>query len=67
VKPSRCVAVEDSGNGLRSAASAQMTVVAIPNRSFPPPCQTLGLAAVVINSLDELRPELIDAIGVPKR
>jgi HAD superfamily hydrolase (TIGR01509 family) len=67
VKPSRCVAVEDSGNGLRSAASAQMTVVAIPNRSFPPTCQTLGLAAVVINSLDELRPELIDAIGVPKR
>jgi HAD superfamily hydrolase (TIGR01509 family) len=54
VPPTECAAVEDSTNGLRSAAAAGMTVVAIPNEEFPPAADALRLATVVIRSLDEL-------------
>jgi HAD superfamily hydrolase (TIGR01509 family) len=54
VAPAQCAAVEDSTNGLRSAAAAGMTVVAIPNEAFPPADDALRLATVVIRSLDEL-------------
>jgi HAD superfamily hydrolase (TIGR01509 family) len=55
VPPGSCAAVEDSTNGLRSAAAAGMTVVAIPNPHFPPEPDALGLAAAVLPSLSELR------------
>jgi HAD superfamily hydrolase (TIGR01509 family) len=58
VDPGRCAAVEDSTNGLRSAAAAGMLVVALPNREFPPAADALDLAAVVLDSLDELSPSL---------
>lgn len=58
VDPRRCAAVEDSTNGLRSAAAAGMLVVALPNREFPPAADALDLAAVVLDSLDELSPSL---------
>jgi beta-phosphoglucomutase-like phosphatase (HAD superfamily) len=61
-----CAAVEDSANGLRSAAAAGMTVIAIPNREFPPPQDALDLADVVIRSLAELRPELIETLSRPR-
>jgi HAD superfamily hydrolase (TIGR01509 family) len=54
VAPDRCVAVEDSAAGIRSAHSAGATVVAIPNRAYPPDGEALGLAAVVLDSLAEL-------------
>lgn len=56
--PGRSAAVEDSSNGLRSAAAAGMLVVALPNREFPPDADALELAAVVLGSLDELSPAL---------
>ena len=59
----RCAAVEDSSNGLRSAAAAGMTVVAVPNREFPPADDALRLAAIVIESLDGLRPELFESLN----
>jgi HAD superfamily hydrolase (TIGR01509 family) len=59
VPAAACVAVEDSANGIRSAKAAGMTVIAIPNREFPPPPEVLGTADAVIPSLDELRPELL--------
>ncbi|HUZ28758.1 MAG TPA: HAD family phosphatase [Solirubrobacteraceae bacterium] len=59
VSPERCAAVEDSSNGLRSAAAAGTTVVAIPNREFPPDEDALALAAVVLESIDQLTPERI--------
>jgi HAD superfamily hydrolase (TIGR01509 family) len=62
-RPAHCVAVEDSTSGLRAAAGASLTVVAIPNRHFPPEEDALRLADVVVDSLDELRPELIDRIA----
>ena len=54
--PRRSAAVEDSTNGLRAAAAAGMLVVALPNREFPPARDALALAAVVLDSLDELSP-----------
>ena len=60
VAPERCAAIEDSENGIRSASSAEMRIVAIPNRVFPPDPEALSLADVVLDSLDELTPEAID-------
>jgi len=60
VDPGRSAAVEDSTNGLRAAAAAGMLVVALPNREFPPESDALDLAAVVLGSLDELRPSLFE-------
>jgi HAD superfamily hydrolase (TIGR01509 family) len=60
VEPSRCAAVEDSHNGIRSAKAAGMRVVAIPNQHFPPDADALAQADVVIASVAELTPEVID-------
>jgi HAD superfamily hydrolase (TIGR01509 family) len=60
VDPRRCAAVEDSGNGIRSAKAAGMRVVAVPSASFPPEPEALGAADVVLGSLEELEPEVVD-------
>lgn len=59
VDPRQTAAVEDSTTGLRSAAAAGMLVVAVPNRQYPPDADALALAALVVQSLDELTPEAI--------
>ena len=59
VAPDRCAAIEDSENGIRSARSAGMRVVAIPNSLFPPSPEALSLPDVLLDSLDELTPEAI--------
>ena len=59
VDPAGCVAVEDSANGLRSAAAAGMTVVAVPNPHYPPPAEALALAAATVPTPTDLTPELI--------
>lgn len=59
-EPGRCAAVEDSHAGIRSAKSAGMRVVAIPNASYPPDDEALELADVTLASLDELTPERIE-------
>ena len=61
VEATRCAAVEDSHGGIRSAKSAGMRVIAIPNPSYPPDEDSLAQADVMIASLDELTPELVDA------
>jgi len=60
VAPDRCAAIEDSHNGIRSGHAAGMRVVAIPNRQFPPDREALDLADVVLDSLEELSPEIVD-------
>jgi HAD superfamily hydrolase (TIGR01509 family) len=55
----RCAAVEDSHGGIRSAKSAGMRVVAIPNPAYPPDDEALALADVTLDSLDRLTPELL--------
>ena len=52
--PPRCAAVEDSANGIRSAAAAGLRVVAIPRPEFPPPEDALRKADGVLGSLNEL-------------
>jgi HAD superfamily hydrolase (TIGR01509 family) len=59
VVPERCAAVEDSGNGIRSAHAAGMRVLALPNAHYPPSADVLALADVVLGSLDELVPEIV--------
>jgi HAD superfamily hydrolase (TIGR01509 family) len=62
VDPARCAAVEDSTNGLRAAAAAGMKVIALPNREFPPSADALALSSVVLDSLDQLSPELLERL-----
>jgi beta-phosphoglucomutase-like phosphatase (HAD superfamily) len=62
VDPARAAAIEDSRNGILSAAAAGMRVVAIPNRRFPPGEDALAKADVVLHSLDELTPETISRL-----
>jgi len=59
VAPERCAAVEDSHGGIRSAKSAGMRVVAIPNASYPPDEEALALADVTVRSLDELTVDVV--------
>jgi HAD superfamily hydrolase (TIGR01509 family) len=59
VRPDRAVAVEDSSNGLRSAAAAGLAVIAIPHAAFPPAPDALALASMQLHSLDELTPEVV--------
>jgi HAD superfamily hydrolase (TIGR01509 family) len=55
--PDVCIAVEDSSNGLRSAAAAGMAVIAIPHPTYPPQPDALALADVTLGSLAELTVE----------
>jgi HAD superfamily hydrolase (TIGR01509 family) len=61
VPPTSCAAIEDSENGIRSAAAAGMRVIAIPNQVFPPSDEAVSLADAVLSSLEELTPEVIEA------
>jgi HAD superfamily hydrolase (TIGR01509 family) len=54
VEPQRSAAVEDSSNGLRSAATAGMKLIAIPHAAFPPDSDALALADVVLDSIAAL-------------
>ena len=47
--PADGIAVEDSGNGIRSASAAGLHVVAVPNRDYPPPGDALALADHVVD------------------
>jgi HAD superfamily hydrolase (TIGR01509 family) len=60
VDPTRAAAVEDSQNGIRAAKAAGMRAIAIPNRHFPPGQDALAEADVVLDSLADLTPEVID-------
>jgi len=60
IDAARCAAVEDSHNGIRSARAAGMRVVAVPNPHFPPDDEALAEADVVLRSIDELTPAVID-------
>ncbi|MEU8259287.1 HAD family phosphatase [Micromonospora sp. NPDC048999] len=59
VEPARCVAIEDSSNGVRSAAAAGMRVVAVPHRSYPLDPDAEALAAALLPTIDALTSELV--------
>ena len=64
VKPARCVAIEDSSNGLRAAHAASMTVIAVPNPHFPPDPDALALAAAAVSVVGEVTPALVERVAV---
>ena len=61
--PDKCAAIEDSSNGLRSAAAAGLAVIAVPHPKYPPAPDALGSARVVLSSLAELTPDMVMALG----
>lgn len=63
VEAAGCVAVEDSSNGLRSAAAAGMTVIAVPNPHYPPAADALALAAVAVEGVGAVTPGLVESIA----
>ncbi len=63
VAPERSVAVEDSSNGLRSAAGAALQVIAVPHPRYPPDPDALALARVVLPDLSGLTPEVVAGLG----
>jgi HAD superfamily hydrolase (TIGR01509 family) len=62
VDPRACAAIEDSTNGIRSAGAAGMSVIAVPNRDYPPDPEALGRVDRVLESLVELTPDLVRSI-----
>ncbi len=60
-----CAAIEDSTNGIRSALAAGLRVVAVPNRSYPPDGAVLAQAAIVVDNLDQVTPEVLLELGGP--
>jgi HAD superfamily hydrolase (TIGR01509 family) len=59
VSPKACAAIEDSSNGLRSAAAAGFTVIAIPRPEYPPAPDALAQARLVLSSLADLTADTI--------
>jgi HAD superfamily hydrolase (TIGR01509 family) len=64
VDPGSCAAIEDSTNGIRSAHAAGMGVVAVPNKDFPPEPEAVDLAALVLDSLEDLSSDEIRSLPV---
>ena len=62
VTPSRCVAIEDSQNGILSAVAAGMGVIAIPNRGYPPGEDALSKADLVLSGLHDLTTEAVERV-----
>jgi HAD superfamily hydrolase (TIGR01509 family) len=56
-------AIEDSHNGILAARSAGMRTIAIPNPAFPPGDDALAAADVVIGSIRELAPDVVEPSG----
>jgi HAD superfamily hydrolase (TIGR01509 family) len=57
-----CVAVEDSSNGVRSAAAAGMTVIAVPHPKYPLAPDARSSVRLVLASLTELTPDAVAAL-----
>ena len=68
VPPSRCVAVEDSTNGVRAAVAAGLRTVAIPNPDYPPPVDVPRRADVTVANLTDITVDVIDRLdGLDRR
>jgi HAD superfamily hydrolase (TIGR01509 family) len=63
VSPADCAAVEDSSNGLRSAAAAGLRVIAVPHPRYPPDPDALAAASLVLPTLADLTLDAIAALA----
>jgi beta-phosphoglucomutase-like phosphatase (HAD superfamily) len=61
--PRRCVAIEDSSNGIRAAAAAGAAVIAVPNPHYPPDDDALRLAAAAVPTIAGVTVALIEQVG----
>jgi HAD superfamily hydrolase (TIGR01509 family) len=61
--PPDCAAVEDSANGLRSAAAAGLRVIAVPQPRYPPDPDALAKASLVLPGLAGLTTEAVSALA----
>jgi HAD superfamily hydrolase (TIGR01509 family) len=61
--PPQAAAVEDSSNGLRSAAAAGLRVIAIPQPRYPPDPDALAQASLVLPSLAGLTTGAVEALA----
>jgi HAD superfamily hydrolase (TIGR01509 family) len=59
VDPAGCVAVEDSSNGVRSAAAAGMRVIAVPQPPYPLDEDARGRAALVVDGIGAVTAALL--------
>ncbi|WP_213450540.1 HAD family hydrolase [Rhizomonospora bruguierae] len=57
-----CAAVEDSGNGLLSAAAAGMAVIAVPRPEYPPAESALAVASAVLDDIGALTATVISEL-----
>ena len=64
VAPEACVAIEDSSNGLRSAAAAGMAVIAVPNPHYAPAADALALAAAAVPIVGDVTPALVRRVAL---
>jgi HAD superfamily hydrolase (TIGR01509 family) len=62
-EPARCVAIEDSSNGVRAAAAAGMAVIAVPNPHYPPENDALSLASATVTVVGEVTPQLVEQVA----
>ena len=60
--PARCVAIEDSSNGIRAGHAAGMAVIAVPNPHYPPADDALALAATTVAGVAGISPELVTSV-----
>jgi HAD superfamily hydrolase (TIGR01509 family) len=61
--PDACVAVEDSSNGVRSAAAAGMRVIATPSPRYPLDGDAASRAAAILGRLDDLTAATVDDLA----
>jgi HAD superfamily hydrolase (TIGR01509 family) len=61
--PQDCAAIEDSSNGLRSAAAAGLHVIAIPRPQYPPDPDALAAVSLVLPSLADLTTDAVAALA----
>ena len=61
--PQACAAVEDSANGLRSAAAAGLRVISVPRPRYPPDPDALKLAGLVLTGLNQLTPAAVEGLA----
>lgn len=61
--PTRCVAIEDSSNGVRSASAAGTRVIAVPHASYPVDPDAERLATLVIPAIGDLTEQAVREVG----
>jgi HAD superfamily hydrolase (TIGR01509 family) len=61
--PTACAAVEDSSNGLRSAAAAGLRVIAVPHPQYPLDPDALVAASLVLPTLAALTTDAVAALA----